>query len=165
MPNPTKVINTRMWLRCERGVVCTRCCAMSAALAPSSCNQGCGRCAHQPSERAHASSARLNSNHKPLETNKKSSGGSMPEVAALSSQDAGGKGGVVLGHGKPIYQVREPLQTCTPCSHTSRSLFPHPDFCYEMSTVCALMAACYLRESSECGSSGQIFIRAWACSS
>jgi hypothetical protein len=101
MPNPTKVINTRMWLWCEGVVVCTRSCAMSAALAPSSCNQGCGRCAHQLSERAHASSPRLNSNHKPLVTNKKSSGGSMPEVAALSSQDVGGKGGVVLGHGKP----------------------------------------------------------------
>jgi hypothetical protein len=44
-----------------------------------------------------------------------------------------------------------------------QKLVPHPEFCYELSMVCALMA-CYVLESSECGSSGQIFIRASACS-
>jgi hypothetical protein len=47
--------------------------------------------------------------------------------------------------------------------YTSRTSFPHPDFCYELSMVCALMA-CYVLESSECGSSGQSFIRASVCS-
>jgi hypothetical protein len=32
---PKKAIYTDMWLSCERGVGCTRCCAMSAALAPT----------------------------------------------------------------------------------------------------------------------------------
>jgi hypothetical protein len=72
MPNPPEVTKTWMWLLCEGDVGCTRCCAMSAALEPRSCNQGCGRCAHQLSERANASSPCLNINHKPLETNKKS---------------------------------------------------------------------------------------------
>jgi hypothetical protein len=76
-PCPPKVINTCMWLWCEEAVGCTRCCAMSAALAPSSCNQGCGRCAHQPSERAHASSPCLNINHEPLAKIKKCSGGAV----------------------------------------------------------------------------------------
>jgi hypothetical protein len=67
MPNPTKVVNRCMWLWCEGAAGCTRCCAMSAALAPSSCNQGFGRCAHQLSERAHASSPCLYIKHKPLQ--------------------------------------------------------------------------------------------------
>jgi hypothetical protein len=70
MPNPPRVINTCMWLWCEGAVGCTRCCAMSAGLAPSSSNQGCGRCAHQLSDRAHASSPCLTINHKPLGANK-----------------------------------------------------------------------------------------------
>jgi hypothetical protein len=37
--NPPKVINTCLWLPCEGCVGCTMCCAMSAGLAPSSCNQ------------------------------------------------------------------------------------------------------------------------------
>jgi hypothetical protein len=37
---------------------------MSGALAPSSCNEVCGRCAHKLSERAHASSPYLDINHK-----------------------------------------------------------------------------------------------------
>jgi hypothetical protein len=77
MPNPAEVTETCMWLLCEGDVGCTRCCAMSAALVPRSCNQGCGRCAHQLSERANASSPCLNINHKPLETNKKCSGGGV----------------------------------------------------------------------------------------
>jgi hypothetical protein len=68
MPNPPEVTTTCMWPLCEGEVGCTRCCAMSAALVPRSCNQGCGRFAHQLSERAHASSPCLNINHKPLET-------------------------------------------------------------------------------------------------
>jgi hypothetical protein len=47
LPNPPQVVCTGMWLACVEGFGCTRCCAMSAALAPRSCNQGCGRCAHQ----------------------------------------------------------------------------------------------------------------------
>jgi hypothetical protein len=43
---------------------------MSAALAPSSCNQGCVKCALQLSELGHAFSPCLHINHKPLETNK-----------------------------------------------------------------------------------------------
>jgi hypothetical protein len=82
----------------HRAVGCTRCCAMSAALARSSCKQGCGRCAYQLSERDHASSTCLNTNHKPLETNKHAG------VATLSSLAVGGNGGVVLGHGKPIFR-------------------------------------------------------------
>jgi hypothetical protein len=35
----------------------------------------------------------------------------------------------------PYFDVQEPLQTCTPCFHTSRTLFPNPEFCYEMSMV------------------------------
>jgi hypothetical protein len=95
MPNPPTVTKTCMWLLCEGDVGCARCCAMSAALVPRSCNQGCGRCAHQLSERANASSPCLNINHKPLETNKN------VVVAALSSRAVGGNGDVVLGHGKP----------------------------------------------------------------
>jgi hypothetical protein len=70
MPNPPEVTKTCMWLLCEGDVGCTRCCAMSAALVPRSCNPGCGRCVHQRSERANASSPCLNINHKTLETNK-----------------------------------------------------------------------------------------------
>jgi hypothetical protein len=58
---------------CVKGmsvVQALRCCAMSAALVPRSCNQGRGRCAHQLSERANASSPCLNINHKPLEASK-----------------------------------------------------------------------------------------------
>jgi hypothetical protein len=70
VPKPPKVIKTCTWPWCDGGVGCTRCCAMSAALVPSSCNQGCGRCAHQLSERAHASGSCLSIKHKSPETNK-----------------------------------------------------------------------------------------------
>jgi hypothetical protein len=70
MPNPPEATKTCMWLSCEGDVGCTRCFALSAALVPRSCDQGCGRCAHQLSERANASSPCFNINHKPLETNK-----------------------------------------------------------------------------------------------
>jgi hypothetical protein len=62
MPNPPEVTKTGMWLFCEGDVGCTRCCAMSAALVPRSCNHGCGRCAHQLSERANASNPCLDIN-------------------------------------------------------------------------------------------------------
>jgi hypothetical protein len=62
--------NQYLYVAMVWAVGCTRCCAMSPALAPSSCNQGCGRLARQLSERAHASSPCLNINHRPLETNK-----------------------------------------------------------------------------------------------
>jgi hypothetical protein len=67
-PDPPKAINTCVWLWCEGAVLSRRGCAISAALAPSSCNQGRGRCAHQLSERAQASSPWLNINHKPLKS-------------------------------------------------------------------------------------------------
>jgi hypothetical protein len=67
----------------------------------------------------------------------------------------------VLGHGKPIFQGAGATPNMYPMLHKSRTSFPHLEFCYEMSMVCALMA-CYVLESSECGSSGQIFHRAWA---
>jgi hypothetical protein len=70
MPKPTKVINTCMWLWFVGGVGCTRCCAMSAALAPSSCNQLFVRCAYQPNERAHASSPCLHIKKTPLKPKK-----------------------------------------------------------------------------------------------
>jgi hypothetical protein len=75
LPSPLPVFYTGMWLACVEGVGCMRCCAMSAALVPSSvrrlvtvadaflgmvnmdvasssssCNQVCGMCAHQLSE-------------------------------------------------------------------------------------------------------------------
>jgi hypothetical protein len=161
MPNPPKVINTCMWLWCEGAVGCTRCYAKSAALAPSSCNHGCGICAHQLSEGAHTSSPCLHINHKPLETNKhvvvepgkrwrRCPVGLQEETEVLCWAIA-----------CLYFEVQEPLQTCSPYFHTSRTLFPQQEFCYELSMLSALMA-CYLLESSECGSSGQIFIRAWA---
>jgi hypothetical protein len=69
LPSPIFPKQAKLVL-CEGDVGCTRCCAMSAALVPRSCNQGCGRCAHQLSEGAHASSPCANINHKQLETNK-----------------------------------------------------------------------------------------------
>jgi hypothetical protein len=68
MPKPLKMINTYMWLWCEGAVGCTRCCAMTAALAPSSCNQGVSGVQFLLNERAHSSSPCLHINHKPLET-------------------------------------------------------------------------------------------------
>jgi hypothetical protein len=71
---------------------------------------------------------------------------------------------VLKGHGKPH------ISRCVGATPNMYSMLPHkqnlvppPKFCYELSMVCALMARCVL-ESSDCGSSGQIFIRAWACS-
>jgi hypothetical protein len=84
-------------------------------------------------------------------------------VAALSSRAVGGMEMLRWAMASPCFEVQEPLQTCTPCFHTSKTSFPHPEFCYEMSMVCALIA-CYVLESSECESSGQIFFGAWACS-
>jgi hypothetical protein len=43
-----------------------------------------------------------------------------------------------------------------------QNIVPPPRILHELSMVCALMA-CYVLESSECGSSGQIYIRASAC--
>jgi hypothetical protein len=161
IPNPPEETKTCMWLLCVGDVRCTRSCAMSAALVPRSCNQGCGRCAHQLSERANASNPCLYINHKPLETNKN----------VVVEACRGGSVAQSVWRGKwrgcvwqaPYFKVREPLQTCTPCFHTSRTSFPRPEFCNELSIVCALMA-CYVLESSECESRGQIYIRASACS-
>jgi hypothetical protein len=142
-------------------------CPMSAALAPSSCTQvcgGCARCAHQLSERAHASSPCLNINHKPLETNKHVV---VEPCKRWWRCPVGLKGEVEVlcwAMASPYFEVQEPLQTCSSGFHTSRTSFPHPEFCYELSMVSALMA-CYMLESSKCRSSGQVFIRASACSS
>jgi hypothetical protein len=87
---------------------------MSAALAPSSCNRGCVRCAHQLSERAHTPSPCLSIN--PL--TQKCSGRAVQEVAALSSRAVGENGAVVLGHGKPIFRGAE----ATPNMY---SMLPH----------------------------------------
>jgi hypothetical protein len=83
-------------------------------------------------------------------------------VVALSSQAVGGNGGVVLGDGKPN-KFRDAGATPNMYSMLpqKKTLFPHAEFCNEMSMVCALMACC-LRESSEYGSSGQNFLVAWA---
>jgi hypothetical protein len=82
----------------------------------------------------------------------------VQEVAAI-----GGNGGVIWPYlsASPYFDVQDALQTCTPCFHTSRASFPHPEFSYELSMACALMAW-YLLESSKCGSSGQSIIRALA---
>jgi hypothetical protein len=53
----------------------------------------------------------------------------------------------------PYLEVQEQLQTCTSCFHTSRPMSPHPEFCYELSMVCALMA-CYVPEAVGASSSG-----------
>jgi hypothetical protein len=55
-------IYSGMWLVCGRGVS-----AVSGALAPGSCKQGCGRGAHQLSKQAHAPRPCLSPDHKPLE--------------------------------------------------------------------------------------------------
>jgi hypothetical protein len=151
-----------MWLWCEGAVGCTRCCAMSAALAPTSCNQGCDRCAHQLSERAHACSPCLDINDKPFETKKKvvvepCKGWRRCPVGLWGEMEV-----LCWATASRCFEVQEPLQTCPPCFYTSRKSFPNPEFCYKMSMVCALMACCLL-ESSECGSIGQSFIRALAC--
>jgi hypothetical protein len=149
MPNPPKVINTCMWLWCEGGAGCTRCCAMSAGLAPSSCNQGCGRCAHQLSERARAPRKCLNSNHKPLEQTsiewwRRVRGGRVVQSGCR------GKWRCCVG----LWQNRS--KTIFRCFHTSRTSSFHPDFCYATSMVCAMMA-CYVLGSSERGNSEQFF--------
>jgi hypothetical protein len=122
----------------------------------------CGRCVNQLSERAHASSSCLNINHNPHRTNKHVV---VEPCKRWRRCPAGllGKREMSWARASPYFEVQEPLQTCTPCFHTSRTSLPHPQLCYERSMVCALMA-CYLLESSECQSSGQIFIRAWTCS-
>jgi hypothetical protein len=112
-----KVINTCMWLCCEAAASCTRCCDMSAALALSSCNQVCGRCAHCLSERAHASSPCLNIKYEPLETKK----GVVAEPCKRWQRcPVGLKGKMEVlcwAMASPYFGVQEPLQTCTPCFH------------------------------------------------
>jgi hypothetical protein len=82
----------------------------------------------------------------------------MSQVAPLCSRAVGKYGAVVLGHGKPIFEVQEPFQTCTSCFYTSRTLFPQPEFCYDMSMVSArALMSCDLLESSERGSSRRFF--------
>jgi hypothetical protein len=131
-----------------------------------SCNRGCGRCSHELSERAHAPSPYLNINHEPMDTNKYVVVEPCKWCWRCPVGLQGKIGAVVLGHGKPIhsFRCRSHSKACTPCFHTSRTSFNHPEFCYEMYIVCAMMA-CYVLESSTCGSSGQIFIMPWACSS
>jgi hypothetical protein len=134
----------RLWW--EGDIGCRRCCAMSAALAPSSCNQGCVRCALQLSERGHACSPCLHINYKPLETNKHA----MVEPSKRWQRCPVGLWGemevLCLAMASPYFEVQVPFQACTPCFHTSRTSFPHPEFCYELPMVCALMACCLLEK-------------------
>jgi hypothetical protein len=67
----------------------------------------------------------------------------------------------VFGHGNHV-EVQEPFQNMYSML-TSRTSFPHPEFCSEMSVMCVTMEW-YVLKSSECGKSGQMFIEAWACS-
>jgi hypothetical protein len=104
---------------------------------------------------AHASISTIN----PSKQKKSCSGGSVQEVAALSSRAVGGNG-ALMGHGQAhLSRCCSHTKTCTLCFHTSRSSVPHPEFCCYISMVCAAMA-CYMLESSESVSSGQIFNRA-----
>jgi hypothetical protein len=156
-----------MWLRCEGAVDCARCCTMSAALALSSCNQGCGRCAFQLSERDHAPSSCLNINHKSLESSKDVVLEPCKRWHCPAGQwiQAGcrGKWSRCVGPWQAhLARCFSHSKTCTQCFHKSRTSFPHPEFCYELSMVCAMMAS-YVLESSECGSSGQFFLRARVC--
>jgi hypothetical protein len=123
---------------------------MLAAHTPSSCNQlqgiRSGRCVHQLSQRVHASSPCLNINHKPIETNKPVE--MEPCMRCHGSVVQSGCRGKWRCVGPwqlqaPYFEGQEPLQTCTPCFHTIRTSCSLPEFCYEMSMVCALMA-CYL---------------------
>jgi hypothetical protein len=112
---------------------CTRCSAMSAALAPSSCmnicNQGCGRCAHQLSERAHASSQSLNVNHRPDETNNivmvepsQRLRRCPVRLVALSSQAVGGHGcvwAVAIVHVEVQEHSKHELHASTQANHRS----------------------------------------------
>jgi hypothetical protein len=79
-------------------------------------------------------------------------------VEALSNRAVGGNVGVVLGHGKPH------ISRCGSRSkhvlHTSRTSFPHPEFCYELSIVCALMA-CYILECSSVEAVGKFSSGPW----
>jgi hypothetical protein len=120
MANPPKIINTGMWLWCEGGVGCTRCCAMSATLAPSSCNQVCSRRAHQLSERAHAPSPCLNTNHKPLEANKHVVVEPCKRGGVVQS-GCRGNGAVLLCHSKPMFQAtpKHVLHAFTQAEHRS----------------------------------------------
>jgi hypothetical protein len=81
-----------MWHLCTGGVGCTSCCAMSAAIAQSSCNQVCTLILP-----AHASTP-------PVKTLKQtqSSGCAALEAVAFSSQAVGENVPVLLGHGQPI---------------------------------------------------------------
>jgi hypothetical protein len=70
LSNPAQVMYTAMWLSSVWGIGRSRCCAMLAVLTPSSCYLGIGRCAHQLSERIHASGPCISTTHKTLEINK-----------------------------------------------------------------------------------------------
>jgi hypothetical protein len=129
----------------EGGVGCTRCCAMSAVLVPSSCNQGCGRCAHQLSERAHAPSPSLNINHKPLETDKHVVWEPCKRWWRGPVRLQGGMQVLCWTIASPYFEMQE-SKISIPCYHTRRTSFPHPEFCYETSMVCAMMA-CSVLES------------------
>jgi hypothetical protein len=100
-PNPPKGPYTGMCILCAGSVGYTKCCAMSAALAPTSCKQGCGRCEHQLSKRTHAPSPCLSTTQKPLETIMHT----MFELCGgVLLSGCRGKGAVVTGHGKPVFR-------------------------------------------------------------
>jgi hypothetical protein len=115
-------ICTGKWLSCVRVVGCARCYAMSVALAPSSWDQGFGRCAHQLSERAHAPIPCLSTIHEPLEANKYV----VDEPCKRRCPSP------VVQWGKTellcwaMARCSSQSKTCTPCFHTSRTSVLHP---------------------------------------
>jgi hypothetical protein len=108
---------------CVRHACCTRCCAMSAALAPSSCNQVYGRCAHHLIEQAHTPIPGLSNTHDPYATNKTTA------VEAYNRRQHApvgcmGKLGVYVWQGKIICQGSEATQK--PCTHASTQAEQRP---------------------------------------
>jgi hypothetical protein len=105
-----------IWLLYEEGVCCTRCYAMSAALAPSSCNQVYSRCAHHLSERAHTPIPGLSNTHYPYATNKSTAveACNRRHHAPVGSM---GKRALHVWHGKTICQGS--VATQKSCTHAS----------------------------------------------
>jgi hypothetical protein len=137
LPKPPKVIYILVcgYFAMEVSVVQG---ALPAALAPSSCNQGCGRCAHQLIERARASSQCLSTIRKPIETNKHARarrGSNFLQSGFMRKRSC-----CVGPWQANISRCSTHSKTCNPCFHKRRTSFPRSEFCYEMSMVSAVMA-------------------------
>jgi hypothetical protein len=74
---------------------------MSAALAPSSCNQGC---AHQLREHAHALGPCRSTTHETLETNRNKMVEPGKKGGSVLQSGCKGNGAVVLGNWQPIFR-------------------------------------------------------------